>query len=389
MKEDFKQHKVFLIACEASGDIATARVMKQMKAKYPNILFQGVGGDAMVGEGLELVFHYKEIAVMGFFEVLPKIPKILMRMRQVIGAIRKFEPDLLLTTDGPGFNFRVVKKVRRLFGHAFKIVHYVAPTVWAYKPERAKTVAKLYDHILLMLPFEKPYFDAVHMESTFVGHHILESQHSEKTEQEILEKFGVKAGVVPILIMPGSRRQEIQFMGSIFNETVMRLQDHHRLKCIAFVPTSTHLEKEVHQVFGGTNTIISSNPQDKLDFFKIAKVGIIKSGTSSLEAAYYNIPAVVAYKMSSLTYAYIKRLVQVKFISIVNLLLNKLVIPELIQKDCTPEKIAESVMHVLSDDNAESTKRDYAEALGRLRNTSCISPSQCASDVILMLLKGM
>lgn len=389
MKEDFKQHKVFLIACEASGDIATARVMKQMKEKYPNIIFQGVGGDAMVNEGLELMFHYKEIAVMGFFEVLPKIPKILMRMRQVISAIRKFEPDLLLTTDGPGFNFRVVKKVRRLFGHTFKIVHYVAPTVWAYKPERAKTVAKLYDHILLMLPFEKPYFDAVHMESTFVGHHILESQHSAKSEQEILKKFGIDSSVVPILIMPGSRRQEIQFMGSIFNETVMRLQDHHRLKCIAFVPTSTHLEKEVCQVFGGTNTIISSSTKDKLDFFKIARVGIIKSGTSSLEAAYYNIPAVVAYKMSSLTYAYIRRLVQVKFISIVNLLLDKPVIPELIQKDCTPENIAESVMHILSDDNAKSMQQDYAEALSMLRNTSCVSPSECASDVLLMLLKGM
>lgn len=389
MKENLKKHKVFLIACEASGDVAASKIMLEMKRKYPNIEFQGVGGDTMIAAGLDLVFHCREIAVMGFFEVLPKIPQILRRIREVLGAIDKFQPDMLVTIDGPAFNFRIVKKVRKRFDHIFPIVHYVAPTVWAYKKERAKLVAELYDHILLLLPFEKPYFDEVGIDSTFIGHHILESKKSEMDEKDLRSKFNIPVDAIPILIMPGSRKQEVKFMGEVFNQAMMRLQDQYGMKCVGLVPTAPHLSDDVHKVFGGTNTIVSSNPDDKLEFFKLAKAGIIKSGTSSLEAAVYDIPAVVAYKMSAFSYAYIKRLVRVKFVSIVNLLIGKMVIPELIQKDCTPDKISANIVDILSADKSHEVRREYHKALSMLKNTAKIPPSEYGAEILLNLLKGM
>ncbi|MDF3047374.1 MAG: lipid-A-disaccharide synthase [Candidatus Midichloriaceae bacterium] len=378
-----KALKIFLIAGEASGDVLGGKLIESFKKLHPSANFAGIGGSHMEKSGMKMAFNYKDIALMGFAEVLPKLFKILHRMGQAIAAIKAYEPDILVTIDSPGFNFRVVSKVRKFFGKKFPIIHYVAPTVWAYKKERAGLVAKLYDHILLLLPFEKPYFDEAGIDSTFVGHPI-----TEDTKLDSSPSLPKKAEVINILIMPGSRVQEINHMGKIFADSLNLLQTKHNLKVKALIPTLPFLEGKIQEIFSNVDAEITTDPDKKVSFFAKSHLALVKSGTSSLEVASYGIPCVVGYKMSSITYWYLKRIVYAKYISLVNLLLGAPVIPELIQQNCTPENIASELYKLLDVTKYQKMQSQFQKSFKLLDTGSTHNPSELAAQAILKCYEG-
>jgi lipid-A-disaccharide synthase len=371
--------KIYVICGEASGDFIASRLIKELKNGVDGLDIKGVGGPLCEKEGLVSLFDYRDLSIMGLFEVLPSIPKILMRLRKTVKDIVEFNPDIIITVDAPGFNFRVVQKLRKL-GLKTKIIHYVAPTVWAYNPKRAELVARLYNHLLLILPFEKPYFDAVHLNSTFVGHPSIEKleQKSQVERAAKKEKW--------LVVMPGSRLQEIAQMKKIFLDTIHRLQAKHKGNLKIFIVTLPHLAESLQELFGDSCTIVVDQ-DEKENVFRNADVALVKSGTSSVEMMFYDIPCVVLYKTSWLTYQIMRHKIKVQFISICNLVLNKMVMPEFIQSACKPSNIAESINDLLEPNNAAKVREYYAECRRKL-SVDGLPPSQIAADVVLTFCKG-
>lgn len=375
-----KKYRVLIIAGEASGDNLGAKLIKALneneKAEFE---FAGLGCSKMIANGLNSCFPMKDISIMGFFEVLPRIPRVLLRIRQLVKFAKKFDPDIVITIDSYGFNTRFVKNLRKKFHKKIPYVHYVAPTVWAYKPERAKVIASLYDHQLLLLPFEKPYFDKARIESTFIGHPIIE-------DLDISQKISKDKDLV--LVMPGSRIQEIKYHGKIFREAIRHSESLKNAKI--FVPTLPNLEKMVRKIFhNDPRVIVSSDEKEKSEAKQKASYAIVKSGTSSLEMVLYDIPTVVAFKFSAISYQMIKNKLTIKFASLANLILNKMVIPEFIQKECKSSEIAKEFDDINYDKKRTAKMRtDFAKVRKAI---SCPdhkkNPSQMAAKVVINLLE--
>lgn len=373
--------KIYLIAGEASGDNIGSKLMRALKQKE-SLSFYGVGGAKMQAEGLRPLFPMEEISVMGFLEVIPKIPHIRRLIKQTVQDIIKHKPDVLVTIDSFGFNKRVVKGVRQALGKNIKIVHYVAPTVWAYKPKRVYEVARLYDLQLLILPFEKEFFEPAGVNSEYIGHPVVEDAIIKKTRRE---EFSLPAKARVLLIMVGSRAGEVQRLAPIFAETLAKLRQTNKEKIIALLPTLPHLETNLRKYFS-EDCIISSQPGIKEKFFSLAEVALVKSGTSSVEMMMWGIPSVVAYKVNPLTYLYLKWAVKVKYVSIVNLIFNSEVIPELIQSNCRADKISAKLDELLNNPQIQSLqKQQYKSAIKTLGAGSQQSPSEKAASAILKL----
>jgi lipid-A-disaccharide synthase len=373
--------KIYLIAGEASGDNIGSKLMRALKQKE-SLSFYGVGGAKMQAEGLRPLFPMEEISVMGFLEVIPKIPHIRRLIKQTVQDIIKHKPDVLVTIDSFGFNKRVVKGVRQALGKNIKIVHYVAPTVWAYKPKRVYEVARLYDLQLLILPFEKDFFQPAGVNSEYIGHPVVEDAIIKKTRRE---EFSLPVKARVLLIMAGSRAGEVQRLAPIFAETLAKLRQTNKEKIIALLPTLPHLESVLRKYFS-EDCIISSQPGIKEKFFSLAEVALVKSGTSSVEMMMWGIPSVVAYKVNPLTYLYLKCAVKVKYVSIVNLIFNSEVIPELIQSNCRADKISAKLDELLNNPQIQSLqKQQYKSAIKTLGAGSQQSPSEKAASAILRL----
>jgi lipid-A-disaccharide synthase len=364
--------KIFIIAGEASGDLIASKLINQLKEIELNLDIYGIGGAHMKAAGAELLFEYSQIAVMGFAEVIPSIPRIWRLLKRTVSAIKERKPDVVVTIDSAGFNFRIAKKIRGLC----PIVHYVAPAVWAYKPKRAQQMEKLFDHLLLLLPFEQPFFNAQKLPTTFVGHHIVEDM--QQRTKHFLD------GTLRLLVMPGSRKQEIKRMGHIFAQSIRHFTQHHRMhKVEVKILTLPHLRAMVEEVFGDLGIEIVDDSNQKANCMLWADIGLVKSGTSAIEATAFGLPIVVAYKMSWLTYYYLKNIISTKFITVTNILLNKLVIPELVQQDCNVVSISTALEEIAQTNRQEEITRDYKQAIQMLNNPSGLKPSALAAETIL------
>ena len=378
--------KICIIAGEASGDIIGAKLVKELKTKHPKLKFIGLGGPNLAKEGLESLFDMKEISVMGFLEVLPNIFRIRKRLLQMAQYIIDEKPALVVTIDSFGFNSRVIKRVREQLGSSIKIVHYVAPTVWAYKPERAKTIAALYDLQLTILPFEKEYFDNVGVKCEYVGHPIVEdSTEPLISKTEIANKYGfdpTKENLV--VIMPGSRLQEVEFHGVLFAEVFKEVKSiYPQIK--AFIPTLPHLKNLVDKIFSNLDAIISDRLEDKSNLLPFAKCAIVKSGTSSLEMALYKIPTVVAYKMNPLTFWYIKNKLNIKYASLINLLNDQEIFRERIQGMCNKDNLVKDLKELFLSDQ-HNLMLACEKTINLLGKNEDSSPSKKAAVHLLNLL---
>lgn len=385
VRPHFHRHRVFkvmLVAGEASGDLLGERVMAALQERLGRMVkFVGVGGERMQARGLQSAFPMSDLSVMGFTEILPKLPLIFKRLAQTVHLALRERPDVVLTIDSPGFTYRLAK---RLKPSGTKLIHFVAPSVWAWKPGRAKKTAALYDGLLTLLPFEPPYFEKEGLTSRFVGHPVLESGADGGDGEKFRNQHGFTSNDLILLVLPGSRGSEINRLLEPFGQAVALLtKKHPNLKCV--VPTVPHLKAQIEQAVQSwaMKPLLIDQINEKYDAFAAADAAMAASGTVSLELALARCPHLVAYKVSALTYFLASRLVRVKFVNLINILLDKMVVPELLQSDVTPEKLSSEMDSLLSDPNRRSAQlTEFAEAFKQL-GAGGASPSEQAALAIL------
>lgn len=339
--------KVFVIAGEASGDKLGAALMAGLGSLRPDVTFDGVGGPLMQAEGLQSRFPMEELSVMGLAEILPKYRALKSRIRQMAEAILADPPDVLITIDSPDFCLRVARLVKA--ASDIRTVHYVAPTVWAWRPGRAQKMAHHIDHVLALFPFEPPLMQAAGMECDFVGHPVVAEPVAQEAEAAAL------GGGTVVLVLPGSRKGEVSRLADRFGQAVAQIAA--AVPDARFViPTTRGVHDLVQaQVAAWTVpvTVLPPGSPDKAGWFKRADVALAASGTVSLELAASGTPMVIAYDMAWLSRIIISRMLMVDTVTLVNLVSETRVVPEFIGKACQPGPIAEAVLAVLADPQAQ------------------------------------
>jgi len=349
---------LFLIAGEPSGDRLGASLMAALKTLRPDIRFSGVGGPLMEAEGLSSLFPIKDLSVMGLAEVLPRLPKLLRRARETTEAVLSLNPAALITIDSPDFCLRVAARVKAALP-ALKTIHYVAPTVWAWRPERAAKMALHIDHVLALFPFEPPYMEAEGMSCDFVGHPVVAENAPTASD---LAAFRTDLGIAPkgkiLLVLPGSRAGEVARMEPVFAEVVRRIVAQHP-KTHIVVPASANVaETLAAKVAGWPGQVTLLDPRGmapdqgewrKRMAFAAADLALAASGTVSLELASTATPMVIAYKFNWLTTRIVKKKVKLKTATLVNILTGTMTVPEFLFEDCTADKITPKVLEMLDD----------------------------------------
>lgn len=381
---------IFLIAGEPSGDVLGARLMAALKqATGGQVRFAGVGGERMIAEGLDSLFPMEELTLFGLAELLPKLPNLIRRINQTAGAILAAKPDAVVTIDAPDFCFRVLKKVRRA-DRGIRLIHYVAPTVWAWRPGRAAKIAKFLDHLLVLLPFEPPYFEAVGLPATFVGHSIVEAGVEKGDGAAFRARHGIPDTVPLLCVLPGSRRSEIKVLLPDFAATLALLKS--KFPTLrAVVPTLGKVAAPVRSAAADwpVPTLVVEGDGEKYDAMAAADAGLAASGTVALELALARLPSVIAYRIHPLTYRLYRRLIRVKYANLVNIMLDRMLVPERLQGDCTPPKLAEAVAQLLEEPAARRDQVDGVAQVARwLGQGGDKTPSQRAADAVLKVVKG-
>ncbi len=379
---------IFLIAGEPSGDVLGARLMAALKRKSGGkVRFAGVGGARMGEEGLGSLFPIGELSLMGLAEVLPHVPRLLRRIRETAARIRALGPSVLITIDSPDFTFRVAKR-KRLGGATMPAIHYVAPQVWAWRPGKAKATANLFDRLMVLLPFEPPYFEAVGLPCTFVGHPVVESGAEKGDGPAFRRRHGIPAATPLICVLPGSRRSETRPLLPVFGETLGRLmQSWPHLRAV--VPTVETVADAVTTAAEGwpVPALVLKGDAEKFDAFAAADAGLAASGTVTLELAMANTPMVVAYKVNPVTGWLARRLIRTRYVNLMNLILDRETVPELLQDDCTPDKLAETLFRLLTDGAAHRAQRAaFAEVMEKLGRDGP-PPSERAAEVVLSMIR--
>ncbi len=362
--------RVFVIAGEPSGDNLGAALMAGLKELVPGVVFDGVGGPRMEAEGLRSRFPMDELSVMGIAEVLPRYAHLMRRIKETAAAVVETQPDVLVTIDSPDFVFRVARRVKA--ASAVRIVHYVAPSVWAWRPGRARKVAGLVDQLLTLLPFEPPYFEAAGLRADFVGHPVVAEPVATEAEAAA---FRAQAGIgeAPLLmVLPGSRRGEVARLVGPFGETV-RAVVAARPELRVVVPAAGPVAGMVREAVAGwpgAPVVVAPDADrdgaEKRAAFRAADVALAASGTVSLELAASGTPMVIAYDMAWLSRQIIGRMLRVDTVTLVNLVSGTRLVPEFLGPRCRAGLIAPAVLGLLDAPGAQADALEVTmERLGR------------------------
>ncbi len=343
--------KVFLIAGEASGDALGAALMAGLAELAPGLRFSGVGGPLMAGQGLVSLFPMEELSVMGLAEILPKYVALKRRIGETAAAIADVAPDVVITIDSPDFCLRVLKIAKRL-NPPLKTIHYVAPSVWAWRPGRAVSMARVVDHVLALLPFEPPYMQAAGMSCDFVGHPVTTQPVATPAEAAAFRAAHAIAPDAPLLlVLPGSRRGEIERLGPVFAATLRQLA---RPGLRVVVPTIAARAAQMQALIAdwpGQPVLLdaaTTPAAQKRAAFRAADVALAASGTVSLELAAAGTPMVIAYRMHPVSQALIARLLRIDTVTLVNLVSETRAVPEFLGPRCDPAAIAPAVAALLA-----------------------------------------
>ncbi|RZI45136.1 lipid-A-disaccharide synthase [Candidatus Finniella inopinata] len=373
------QKLIYLIAGEASGDFLGAQLMKALWKNDPNLRIKGVGGDYMTSQNFESLFPMQDLSLMGIAEILPHLPRLLKRIQETVNDIVAKKPDVLVTIDSPGFCHRVSREVKKKLP-SIKIVHYVAPSVWAWRPGRAKKLGQWVDHLLTLFPFEPAYFLPHGLETTFVGHPLVEQDI--RPDLTFRTRHNIPDTMPMVTLLAGSRKGEIEHLLPIFCQVAQNLPGVH-----VVTPTLPIFADQVGQALTKANLshTVTTTPADKYAAFYASQAALAASGTVSLELALTGLPMVIGYKVSPVTYFLAKYLVNIKHVCLVNILLNKGLVPEYLQDACTVENLT-TAMSVLLTDQSQQQKHDLKQAVNLLKSPEGIDPSQKAAEVILSLL---
>jgi len=358
--------KIFILTGEPSGDKLASSVISKLKISEPNIEYLSVGGTHLNSLGIKSIFDLKEITYIGFTSVLLNIFKIRNRINKTVDEIIKFNPNILFSVDSPDFTLRVAERVKKI-NNNIKTVHYVAPQVWVWREGRVKKIKKFIDHILLLFNFEKKYFDKENITNSFVGHPLLEKQTKSKID---LSKMFFKDKKI-ISIFPGSRSSEIKVLMPILIEFVKLMNEKYDDYLFVFHATEENKYNINDKLKNSNlnNTEVISDENIKSEILSISVFAVSKSGTVSLEICNANVPSIIIYKMNFLNFMIIKLLVKIKFANIINIINNKEVIPELLQKECNPKEIFRSVTYFLKNPILNDRQiDDYKKTLDEIRS---------------------
>ena len=377
---------IFLITGEPSGDALGGALIAALRQRTGGKLrIAGIGGERMREQGLESLVPLDDLAIAGVAEVVPRAPVIFRRVRETIAAIRQLHPDAVVTIDSSGFSWRVAHGLRRR-GESVPLIHYVAPMVWAWRAGRARRMARWYDHLMTLLPFEPPYFERVGLSCRFVGHPVLESGADRGDGHRFRAVHGLMANDLLITVLPGSRAGEVRRLLPIFGEALEQLRDAvGPLRIVVpTVATVAAIVSEVVSAWPG-KPILVQHPRKKYDAFAASRAALAASGSVALELALAGLPMVVAYRLNPLTEAFLSRVLKVRQVNLVNLLLGKSLVAELLGSDCTPQRLAACLVELISDERVRAAhQRGYSEAIRRLDGDG-VSPSLRAADQILEL----
>lgn len=344
--------KIFFSAGEASGDVHGANLAREIKKISPETELLGFGGILMQNSGVKLVRNYKNYNVMGVVEVLRNLRRILKLLDDLTEIIRAEKPDLLVLIDYPDFNWRLAKRVKN-FG--VKILSYIPPSAWAWRKGRAKDCAAVADVFIAIFPFELPVYQAAGAKIYFLGNPLVDSVKNSMSKADSMKFFGVNQSETVILLMPGSRRQEIKLLLPEMLGAVKILAK--KIPAQFFLPVADNVdESSIKKLIAQADVEIKLVKSNRYDLMNIAHAAIATSGTVVLEAALLNLPSVVLYKMAPLNYLIGKLLVDIKYFSLPNILANEKIMPELLQNQVTPEKISDEVLKIL-DNRLETIKK--------------------------------
>ena len=336
--------RVALVAGEASGDILGASLMQALRARHPQIEFIGIGGPLMEAQGLTSYFPMERLAVMGLVEVLGRLPELLMRRRRLISTLIEAKPDVFIGIDAPDFNLGLELKLRRA---GIKTVHYVSPSVWAWRQKRVLQIREACDLMLCLVPFEAQFYDEYQVPVRFVGHPLADAIPAQADRAAAREALELPQDSHVVALMPGSRGGEVSRLGSLFLDAAVRLRTLRPGVRFVLPCANPERRRQLEEMLVGRDlplTLLNGRSHEAL---AACDAVLIASGTATLEALLYKRPMVVAYKVASLTYLILKRLVKSPYISLPNLLAERLLVPELIQDAATAESLAQLLAPLL------------------------------------------
>ena len=377
---------IAIIAGEVSGDILGAGLIHALKARYPHAKFIGIGGERMIAEGFETLFDMEELSVMGLVEVLKHLPRLLKIRRSIIEQLSALKPDIFIGIDAPDFNLDVELKLKQ---QGIKTSHYVSPSVWAWRQKRVYKIAAATNLVLAFLPFEKAFYDRFNVPCRFIGHTMADAIPLKPNRDEACQLLNLEPAQRYVAMLVGSRGSEVEFLSEPFLQTAQLL--HQRYPDVKFlVPLINQKRRQQFEQ-------IKQRVAPELDMILLdgnaraamitAEATLLASGTAALEAMLCKSPMVVGYRMKPFTYFLAKRLVKTKYVSLPNLLADEMLVPELIQEDCNPTKLAEKLSLYLSEDKSAVQNRHvllqrFAELHQRIQ---CNADQQAAQAVIDLL----
>ena len=378
---------IAIIAGEVSGDILGAGLIHALKACYPHAKFIGIGGERMIAEGFETLFDMEELSVMGLVEVLKHLPRLLKIRRSIIEQLSALKPDVFIGIDAPDFNLDVELKLKQ---RGIKTIHYVSPSVWAWRQKRVYKIAAATNLVLAFLPFEKAFYDRFNVPCRFIGHTMADAIPLKPNREEACQLLNLDPAQRYVAILVGSRGSEVEFLSEPFLQTAQLL--HQRYPDVKFlVPLINQKRRQQFEQ-------IKQRVAPELDMILLdgnaraamiaAEATLLASGTAALEAMLCKSPMVVGYRMKPFTYFLAKRLVKTKYVSLPNLLADEMLVPELIQEDCNPTKLAEKLSLYLSEDkSAVQNRHVLLQRFAELHQMIQCNADQQAAQAVIDLLE--
>jgi lipid-A-disaccharide synthase len=378
---------IFIVTGEPSGDALGGALIAALRERVGDGLrVAGIGGERMREQGVDSLAPLSDLAVAGVAEVVPRAPVILRHVRGAVAAIQAQRPDAVVTIDSSGFSWRIAHALRRR-GETLPLIHYVAPMVWAWRAGRARRMARWYDHLLALLPFEPPYFERVGLACTYVGHPVIDSGAGGGGATRFRAAHGIPADALVLTVLPGSRGGEVRRLMPIFGETLRSLEATVGAFRVA-VPT---VETVAELVTAGVRDwpgepIILRGDAAKYDAFAASRAALAASGTVALELAMAGLPMTVAYRLSRPTEILLERVLKVRQVNLINLILGRPLVAEHLGPFCTPERLAATLVELIRDERVRAAHRDGYDAAVRLLGAGDLSPSLKAADKILEII---
>ena len=378
---------IAIIAGEVSGDILGAGLIHALKARYPHAKFIGIGGERMIAEGFETLFDMEELSVMGLVEVLKHLPRLLKIRRSIIKQLSALKPDVFIGIDAPDFNLDVELKLKQ---QGIKTIHYVSPSVWAWRQKRVYKIAAATNLVLAFLPFEKAFYDRFNVPCRFIGHTMADAIPLKPNRDEACQLLNLDSTQRYVAMLVGSRGSEVEFLSEPFLQTAQLL--HQRYPDVKFlVPLINQKRRQQFEQ-------IKQRVVPELDMILLdgnaraamitAEATLLASGTAALEAMLCKSPMVVGYRMKPFTYFLAKRLVKTKYVSLPNLLADEMLVPELIQEDCNPTNLAEKLSLYLSEDkSAVQNRHVLLQRFAELHQMIQCNADQQAAQAVIDLLE--